>query len=118
VVKPGQVFNRIHIDDIVNAMIQALDRKADGVFNLSDDEPAPPQDVVTYAARLMKVDPPDEVPFASAELSPMARSFYEDNKRVFNRRMKVDLGVTLRYPNYRAGLSALWSDGAWREEKK
>jgi nucleoside-diphosphate-sugar epimerase len=118
VVKSGQVFNRIHVQDIVAAMIAALDRSASGVFNLADDEPSPPQDVVAYAAGLMGVEPPPEVPFVEAQLSPMARSFYEDNKRVLNRRIRNDLGVALRYPSYRDGLAALWREGTWREEQK
>jgi hypothetical protein len=118
VVKPGQVFNRIHVDDIAAAMIAALDRSASGIFNLADDEPSPPQEVVAHAAGLMGVAPPPEVPFAEAQLSPMARSFYEDNKRVLNRRIRNDLGVTLRYPGYHEGLGALWRDGTWREEQR
>lgn len=114
IVKPGQVFNRIHVDDIAATMTGALDRNAPGIFNLADDLPAPPQDVVAYAAGLMKVDPPPEVPFAEADVSPMGRSFYADNKRVSNRRIKDELGVALRYPTYREGLSALWRDGNWR----
>lgn len=114
VAKPGQVFNRIHVDDIAMAMVAALDKRANGIFNLADDEPAPPQDVVAYAATLMGVPPPAEVPFAEADLSPMARSFYGDNKRVANARLKRDLGVALRYPTYREGLTALWRDGNWR----
>jgi nucleoside-diphosphate-sugar epimerase len=118
IVKPGQVFNRIHVADIVTAMVAALDRNASGIFNLADDEPAPPQDVVAHAAALMGVAPPPEVPFAEAGLSPMARSFYEDNKRVLNRRIRQELGVALQYPTYREGLAALWRDGDWREEPK
>jgi nucleoside-diphosphate-sugar epimerase len=118
IVKPGQVFNRIHVDDIASAMIAALDRQAAGIFNLADDEPAPPQDVVAHAAALMGVAPPPEVAFDAADLSPMARSFYEDNKRVLNRRMKQELGVQLSYPTYREGLAALWREGMWREEPR
>jgi len=114
VVKPGQVFNRIHVDDIATALVAAIDKTADGTFNLADDEPAPPQDVVAFAANLMAVAPPPEVPFAEADLSPMARSFYADNRRVENRRMKQDLGIVLKYPTYRDGLTALWRDGTWR----
>ncbi len=117
VVKAGQVFNRIHVDDIVAAMVAALDRNAAGTFNLADNEPSPPQDVVAFAANLMDVAPPPEVPFAEAELSPMARTFYADNKRVLNRRIKDELGVALRYPTYREGLTALWRDGTWRGDK-
>ena len=76
IVKPGQVFNRIHVDDIVATLTAAIARSAAGLFNVADDEPAPPQDVVAYAAALMGVEPPPEIPFAEADLSPMARSFY------------------------------------------
>jgi nucleoside-diphosphate-sugar epimerase len=117
IVKPGQVFNRIHLDDIVAALAAALSGKAAGVYNLTDDEPAPPQDVVTLAAFLMGAPPPPEIPFEKADLSPLARSFYDDNKRVLNRRLKEALGVKLRYPTYREGLAALWRDGAWRGDR-
>jgi len=114
IVKPGQVFNRIHVDDIVQTLDAALDRNAAGIFNLADDEPAPPQDVVAYAAELMGVPPPPEVPFDEADLSEMARSFYGENKRVSNRRIKEALGVALRYPTYREGLADMWERGRWR----
>jgi nucleoside-diphosphate-sugar epimerase len=114
IVKPGQVFNRIHVDDIVAAIAAAAAKDASGIFNLADDEPAPPQDVVAYAASLMGVAAPPEIPFDAADLSPMARSFYGENKRVLNRRLKADLALTLRYPNYRTGLDALWREGDWR----
>jgi nucleoside-diphosphate-sugar epimerase len=113
-VKRGQVFNRIHVADLVEATRAAVLASADGIFNLADDEPAPPQDVVAFAAGLMGVPPPPEIPLAAANLSPMARSFYEDNKRVMNDRLKDVLGVRLAYPTYREGLSALWREGAWR----
>jgi nucleoside-diphosphate-sugar epimerase len=115
VIKPGHVFNRIHVADIAQAIAAALDKRASGIFNLSDDEPAPQEDVVTYAAGLMDVPPPLPVPFEEADLSPMARSFYTDNKRVLNHRLKQGLGVTLRYPTYREGLTALWREGNWRD---
>lgn len=114
IVKPGQVFNRIHVADIARTLAAAVDRHAAGIFNLADDEPAPPEDVVAYAAALMGVPAPPAIPFETAELSPMARSFYGDNKRVSNRRIKEELGVRLAYPSYREGLSALWRDGNWR----
>jgi nucleoside-diphosphate-sugar epimerase len=114
IVKPGQVFNRIHVADIAATLAVAVDRQAAGVFNLADDEPAPPEDVVAYAAALMGVPAPPAVPLDEAELTSMARSFYGDNKRVSNRKIREDLGVTLRYPTYREGLSALWRDGSWR----
>ena len=91
-----------------------MEKRASGIINLSDDEPAPQAAVVDYAAELMGVSPPPAVSFAEAELSPMARSFYEDNKRVLNLRLKQDLGIALRYPTYREGLAALWREGDWR----
>jgi nucleoside-diphosphate-sugar epimerase len=117
IVKPGQVFNRIHVDDIALAVSAAMNLEAGGIFNVADDEPAPPQDVVAEAARLMEAEPPPDVPFEQARLSPMARSFYGENKRVSNARMKSALGVTLEYPTYREGLAALWADGSWRVAK-
>jgi nucleoside-diphosphate-sugar epimerase len=114
IVKPGQVFNRIHVADIAATFRAAIARPAARLYNVADDEPAPPQDVVAYAAGLMGVAPPPEVPFAEADLSPMARSFYEGNRRVSNRRIREELGVRLAYPTYRDGLSALWREGGWR----
>jgi nucleoside-diphosphate-sugar epimerase len=113
-IKPGQVFNRIHVDDIAEAADKALNARASGVFNITDDEPAPPQDVVTYAAALMGIAPPPEQDYATADLSPMARSFYGENKRVANARSKADLGMVYAYPTYRTALDALWQDGTWR----
>ncbi|MCC6982192.1 MAG: SDR family oxidoreductase [Bauldia sp.] len=114
IVKPGQVFNRIQVEDIAGAVAAALRLGADGIFNLADDEPAPPQDVVAFAAGLMGVPAPPEIPFAEASLSPMGRSFYSENRRVSNARLKRELGVALRFPTYREGLAALWRTGAWR----
>ncbi|MGE5145709.1 MAG: SDR family oxidoreductase, partial [Candidatus Eiseniibacteriota bacterium] len=106
--KPGQVFSRIHVDDIVGVLRASMARPAPGaVYNVADDMPAPPQDVVAFAAELLDMAPPPLIPFAEAELSTMARSFYDDSKRVHNDRIKRELGVTLAYPNYRAGLRAL-----------
>lgn len=106
--KPGQVFNRIHVDDIGRAISAALLHDGmGGAWNIADDEPAPAPDVVAYAAKLLGVAPPPLIPFAGAELSPMARSFYGANRRVANLRMKDDLGVRLGYPTYRDGLAAL-----------
>jgi len=108
VVKPGQVFSRIHVEDIARVLEASMARPDPGrIYNVCDDEPAPPQDVVAAAARLMGVEPPPEQPFETAELSPMARSFYADNRRVANRRLKQELGVALAYPTYREGLAAL-----------
>jgi nucleoside-diphosphate-sugar epimerase len=111
IVKTGQVFNRIHADDIARAIMAAIARERGGSWNICDDEPAPPQDVIAYAASLLGIAPPPEQPFETAELSPMARSFYASNRRVRNARMKHELGVTLAYPTFRVGLDALWRDG-------
>ncbi len=111
-VKPGQVFNRIHVADIVQAIDACLVRAAPGgVYNVTDNEPAPPQDVVTYAAGLLGVEPPPERPFEETPLTPMQRSFYGENKRVSNARMKRDLGVALAFPTYREGMAALAAQG-------
>ncbi len=107
IVKPGQVFNRIHVDDIAQIAEAALLQEAEGVFNGADDEPAPPQDVIVFAAGLLGIEPPPEVAFEDAELTPMARTFYGENKRVRNGKIKRELGVALQYPNYRDGLRAV-----------
>ncbi|MEN0087070.1 MAG: SDR family oxidoreductase [Pseudomonadota bacterium] len=116
-VKPGQVFNRIHADDIATALELARAQKADGLFNVTDDMPAPPQDVVTEAARIMRVEPPAELDFATADLTPMARSFYGENKRVSNTKAKTELGWQPRFPTYEIALEHLWTHG-WRHEVK
>jgi nucleoside-diphosphate-sugar epimerase len=108
VIKPGQVFNRIHVEDIARITALAAEARLEGTFNLADDEPAPPQDVVTYAAGLMGVEPPPEVPFEQAAFTPMQKSFYRDNKRVSNAAIKSALGIELLFPNYRNSLDAIW----------
>ncbi|HEY9013260.1 MAG TPA: SDR family oxidoreductase [Devosia sp.] len=107
IVKPGQVFNRIHVEDIGRVTALAARRKLAGTFNLADDEPAPPQDLVTYAAQRLGVPPPPEIPFETAQMTEMARSFYSDNKRVSNKAIKEALGIELLYPSYRHGLDAI-----------
>jgi nucleoside-diphosphate-sugar epimerase len=108
VVKPGQVFSRIHRDDIVQVLLASIAQPNPGAaYNVCDDDAADPAEVITHACKLLNVTPPPEVPYAEAQLSPMARSFYDDNKRVRNDRIKRELGVTLKYPDYRAGLAAL-----------
>jgi hypothetical protein len=108
VVKPGQMFNRIHVEDIATVLEASMARpRAGGIYNVADDEPAAPDEVIAYAADLLGVAPPPAVPFAEAELTPMARSFYGDSRRVSNARIKSELGVRLAYPSYRAGLSSL-----------
>lgn len=105
IVKPGQVFNRIHVDDIAAAVVGAIDKAPDiRVYNVTDDEPAPPQDVVAYAAELLGVAAPPDLDFATANLTAMARSFYSESKRVANARMKKELGISLQFPTYREGL--------------
>ncbi|MEO8684097.1 MAG: SDR family oxidoreductase [Devosia sp.] len=105
IVKPGQVFNRIHVADIGRVTALAAVERLDGTFNLADDEPAPPQDVIAHAAAMLGVTPPPELPFETAELTPMQRSFYADNKRVSNAAIKSALGIDLLFPNYRDGLA-------------
>ena len=108
IVKPGQVFSRIHVDDIAQVLAASMARPNPGaVYNLCDDDPAPPEDVLAYAAELLGLPPPPEVPYDQAEMSEMARSFYAESKRVRNDRIKTELGVRLQYPDYRAGLDAL-----------
>jgi nucleoside-diphosphate-sugar epimerase len=107
IVKPNQVFNRIHVEDIGRVTALAAQRKLSGTFNLADDEPAPPQDLIEYAANAMGVPVPSDIPFEEANMTPMARSFYSDNKRVSNRAIKQALGIDLLYPTYRAGLDAI-----------
>lgn len=108
VIKPGQVFSRIHVDDIAGVLAASIDRPDPGTaYNVCDDEAAPPQDVVAYAAKLLGTDPPPEIDFEAAEMSPMGRSFYAESKHVSNTRMKRDLGYELIYPTYREGLKAL-----------
>ncbi|MGX0875509.1 nucleoside-diphosphate-sugar epimerase [Roseovarius sp. MBR-154] len=111
IVKPGQVFSRIHVDDIAQVLEASIMAPRPGTaYNLCDDDPAPPQDVIAHAAELLGVAVPPEVRFDEAELSPMARSFYAESKRVSNRRIKEDLGVRLIHPDYRHGLRALLAE--------
>lgn len=106
--KPGQVFSRIHVDDIATVLEASMARPNPGrAYNVCDDDPAPPAEVIAHACDLLGVAPPPLEPFAQAELSAMARSFYRDNKRVSNRRIKEELGVELAYPDYKTGLAAL-----------
>ncbi|WP_439600658.1 SDR family oxidoreductase [Devosia sp.] len=108
IVKPNQVFNRIHVADIGRITARAALSDLEGTYNLADTEPAPPQDLVTYAAHVMGIEPPAEVPFETAEMTPMARSFYSDNKRVSSKKVLAALGADLLYPTYREGLDAIW----------
>ncbi len=115
IIKADQVFNRIHVDDIAGAISLCLTQSAaQGVWNVTDDLPAPPQDVVTCAAKIMGVEPPPEVAFADAMMSPMARSFYSECKRVSNARIKQSLGWQLVHPTYEQALKAMWAEKSWR----
>jgi len=119
IVKPGHVSNRAHVDDIAEVTRLVLTRGLDGqVWNVADDEPAPPQDVIAYAAALLGVDPPPEEPFDKATLSPMAASFFMDEKRVSAAKAKALLGFRPAYPSYREGLEALAAAGEGRVNEK
>ena len=108
IVKQGQVFSRIHVEDIAQALEASINRpETGGTYNICDDLPAPPEDVIGYAAELLGLPLPPVEPFETAEMSPMARSFYAENKKVRNDRMKNRLGVKLIYPDYKTGLKAL-----------
>ena len=115
VIREGQVFNRIHVADIAGALEHLAACELGGVYNVSDDEPGPPQDVVTYAASLMDVPPPEEVSFEQAEMTPMARSFWGDNKRVSNEKLKQS-GFEFAFPDYRTALSHMWEKDGWRSQ--
>ncbi len=106
-IKPGQVFNRIHVQDLATATMLAARQEVDGILNITDDEPAPPQDVIRYAHRLAGKPDPEAHDFATAEITPMARSFYSENKRVRNDRSKALLHMSYRFPTYRQGLDAI-----------
>jgi nucleoside-diphosphate-sugar epimerase len=109
--KPGQVFSRIHVADLASVLIASIERPRPGaVYNVCDNVPAPSEAVVAYAAALLGTEAPPLVPFEAAALSPMARSFYDDNKRVANGLIKTELGVRLRYPDYRTGLAAILAE--------
>jgi len=113
--KPGQVFSRIHVEDLASVLLASIKRPRPGaVYNVCDDDPAPPEAVVAYAAKLLGMPPPPLVPLEAAGLSPMARSFYDDNKRVSNQLIKTELGISLRYPDFRSGLAAILADETCR----
>jgi len=108
VIKENQVFSRIHVDDIAQVLQASIHRPNPGaIYNVCDDNPAPPQEVLAYAADLLGLPRPPEVPFETADMTPMARSFYSDSKRVRNDKIKTELGVKLIHPTYQAGLGAL-----------
>ena len=115
IVKPGQVFSRIHVEDIASVLEASIGKPNPGAaYNVCDDDAAPPQDVIAYACALLGGEAPPEIPYAEAapSMSEMARSFYADSKRVANHRIKTELGVRLAYPDYRVGLKALLDAGA------
>src|SRR6056297_2955367 len=113
IIKNGQVFSRIHVDDIAQVLAASIARPRLGaVYNLCDDDPAPPEDVIEHAARLLGLPVPPAVPFEEAEMTPLARSFYAESKRVRNDLIKEELGVRLIHPDYRSGLRALLESGA------
>jgi len=108
VIKQGQIFSRIHVEDIAGVLLASINEPNPGrIYNMADDEPCPPQDVIAYAAELLGLPIPPDIPFEDAKLSAMAKSFYADSKRVSNVRIKNELSYELKYPNYRAGLKAL-----------
>ncbi|NVK15735.1 MAG: SDR family oxidoreductase [Rhodobacteraceae bacterium] len=108
IIKPGQVFSRIHVDDIAQVLAASIAQPRPGaIYNVCDNDPAPPQDVLGHAAELLGLPMPAEVPFEEAGMTPMARSFYGENKRVRNRLIQEELGVELLYPTYREGLRAV-----------
>ena len=115
-VKKDQVFNRIRVEDIAGATALLGERRQPGIYNVTDSEPCPPQDVVAEAAKLMGVAPPPEQPFETADLSPMARSFYGENKRVSNARLR-GMGYAFRFTDYRQSLEDLWRNGSWNKEE-
>lgn len=108
IIKPGQVFSRVHVEDIATTLIGSFARPNPGaVYNVCDDDPARPEDVLSYAAALLGLPDPPTTPYDTADMTPMARSFYGESKRVSNARIKAELGIALGYPTYREGLSAL-----------
>ena len=113
IIKPGQVFNRIHVADIARAAMHLGASRTGGLFNVTDNEPAPPQDLVTFAASLMGIAPPEEIAYDDAAMSPMARSFYGEVKRVSNAKIR-ESGFAFDFPDYRKALTAMWEKGDWR----
>ena len=108
VIKQGQIFSRIHVEDIAGVLLASINNPNLGqIYNMADDEPCPPQDVIAYAAELLGRPIPQGIAFEDAKLSAMAKSFYADSKRVANARIKNELGYELKYPNYRVGLKSL-----------
>ncbi|WP_292312288.1 SDR family oxidoreductase [Marivivens sp.] len=112
IIKQGQVFSRTHVEDIAQVLWASINRPNPGAaYNVCDDDPAPPEDVIAYAAKLLNLPIPPAEDFETAEMTPMARSFYAESKKVKNDRIKDELGVILKYPDYRSGLDALLAAG-------
>ncbi|MEM6895781.1 MAG: SDR family oxidoreductase [Pseudomonadota bacterium] len=113
IIKPGQIFSRIHVEDIAQVLYASIQRpRAGAIYNVCDNDPAPPEDVIGHAATLLGLPLPPAVDFEKADMTPMARSFYAESKRVRNTLIREELGVTLKYPSYREGLAALLASGA------
>ncbi|MEO0937562.1 MAG: SDR family oxidoreductase [Pseudomonadota bacterium] len=111
IIKDGQVFSRTHVEDIAQVLEASIGRPNPGAaYNVCDDDPAPPQDVIAFAAELLGLPVPPAIPYEDADMTPMARSFYAESKRVRNDRIKDELGVVLKYPSYREGLQALLAE--------
>lgn len=111
IIKKDQVFSRTHVEDIAQIVVASIARPSPGTaYNVCDDDPAPPQDVIAHAAELLGLPIPPAIPFETAEMTPMARSFYAESKRVRNDRIKDELGIKLIYPSYHEGLAALLAD--------
>lgn len=110
--KPGHVFSRIHVEDIATVVAASISRPQPGrIYNVCDDEPAAPGDVVAYVCELLGREPPPEIPYDDADMSPMAKSFWSDNRRVRNDRIKEELGVRLDFPTYRIGIRGIMGLG-------
>jgi nucleoside-diphosphate-sugar epimerase len=108
IIKKNQLFSRIHVEDIAQILLASINQPNPGaIYNVCDNNAAPPEDVIAHAAALLGLPVPPAVDFENADMSPMARSFYAESKRVDNTRIRTELGVTLKYPDYPAGLSAL-----------
>lgn len=105
--KEGHAFNRIHVEDIVQTLIASMNNpQPNSIYNLADNEAAPSHEIISYACKLLNIQPPPLIPYEEADLAPIARSFYKDNKRIKNNKIKEDLGIQLKYPNHRLGLQA------------
>ena len=110
IIKEGQVFSRTHVADIARILQASIQQPNPGAaYNVCDDDPAPPEDVIAYAAKLLGMPIPTAEDFATAEMTAMARSFYAESKKVRNDRIKDELGVELLYPDYRSGLKSLFA---------